>query len=140
MPKSSVADPGSGAFSNPGSGIREWVKNQNLGRTTRIIFPRAQKQLFGLKKYSDSLMRIRDPGWKNSNPGSGMENIPIRDKHPGSYRKETAKKMKHIRPTVVRKHARYLTYICMCNLLHHYKKEIKKECLQKVCWHAMKEI
>jgi hypothetical protein len=29
-------------------------------------------------------MRIRDPGWKNSDPGSGMKNIRIRDKHPGS--------------------------------------------------------
>jgi hypothetical protein len=29
-------------------------------------------------------MRIRDPGWKNSDPGSGMEKIRIRDKHPGS--------------------------------------------------------
>jgi hypothetical protein len=25
-----------------------------------------------------------DPGWKNSDPGSGMEKSWIRDKHPGS--------------------------------------------------------
>jgi hypothetical protein len=25
-----------------------------------------------------------DPGWKNSDPGSGMGKIRIRDKHPGS--------------------------------------------------------
>jgi hypothetical protein len=31
-----------------------------------------------------SLMRIRDPGWKNSGPGSRMEKIRIREKHPGS--------------------------------------------------------
>jgi hypothetical protein len=35
------------------------------------------------------LIRIRDPGWKNSDPewkklGSGIEKIRIRDKHPGS--------------------------------------------------------
>jgi hypothetical protein len=29
-------------------------------------------------------MRIRDPRWKNLDPGSGMEKIRIRDKHPGS--------------------------------------------------------
>jgi hypothetical protein len=29
-------------------------------------------------------MWIRDPGWKNSDPGSGMGKIQIRDKHPGS--------------------------------------------------------
>jgi hypothetical protein len=29
-------------------------------------------------------MRIRDPGWENSDPGSGMKKILIRDKHPGS--------------------------------------------------------
>jgi hypothetical protein len=48
------------------------------GFTTRIIFPRAYKQFFGLK-YLNTLMRIRDQGWKkfgfgirdgkNSDPG-----------------------------------------------------------------------
>ncbi len=33
-------------------------------------------------KYLNSLMRIRDGD--SSDPGSGMEKIPIRDKHPGS--------------------------------------------------------
>jgi hypothetical protein len=57
-------DPESGAFLTPESGIR-----------TRIIF---YKQIFGLK-YLNSLMRIRDQGWKkfgfgildgkNSDPG-----------------------------------------------------------------------
>jgi hypothetical protein len=36
---------------------------------------------FGLK-YLNSLMRIRDPGWRQF--GSGMEKSQIRDKHPGS--------------------------------------------------------
>jgi hypothetical protein len=68
-----------------GSGIRclfdpwirvpGWVKNQDPdpGWT---IFPRAWKHIFGLK-YFNSLMRIRDPGWKKF--GSG-----IWDKLPGS--------------------------------------------------------
>jgi hypothetical protein len=29
-------------------------------------------------------MWILDPGWKDSDPESGMEKIRIRDKHPGS--------------------------------------------------------
>jgi hypothetical protein len=41
-------DPGSVAFLTPGSGIRDG-KNPDPGRTTRIIFPRAQKPFFGLK-------------------------------------------------------------------------------------------
>ncbi len=69
-------DPGSGAFLTSGSGIRDpwWVKNQDPGWTTRIIFPRASKQFFVLK-YLISLTWIRDPGWKK---------IRIRDKHPES--------------------------------------------------------
>jgi hypothetical protein len=37
-------------------------------------------------KILNSLMRIRDPGWKNSGLGSGMEKSRIRDweKYPGS--------------------------------------------------------
>jgi hypothetical protein len=71
-------DPGSGAFLTPGSGIRYGLKirirDPDQGCTTRIIFSRAQKQFFELK-YINSLKRIRDPGWKNSNPESGMEKI-----------------------------------------------------------------
>ncbi len=59
----SVAD----AFLTPGSGS---------GITTRIIILRAYKQFFGLK-YLNSLLWIRNSGWKKF--GSG-----IRDKHPGS--------------------------------------------------------
>jgi hypothetical protein len=40
------------------------------------IFNKLRNHFFGLK-YLNSLMRIRDPGWKKV--GSG-----IRDKHPGS--------------------------------------------------------
>jgi hypothetical protein len=42
-------------------GIR--IRDPDPGWTTRIIFPRASKQFFGLK-YQHSLLRIRDPGWK----------------------------------------------------------------------------
>jgi hypothetical protein len=47
MVQYSVADP------DPG-----WVKNPDMGKTTRIVLPRAKKQFFGLK-YLNSLMRIR---------------------------------------------------------------------------------
>jgi hypothetical protein len=54
----------------------------------------------------------------------------IKDKHLGSAtlrtEKRQQKQMKHLLPTIVRKRARYLTYICMCNRLNHYGKEIKK--------------
>ncbi len=57
-------------------GIRnEWkirIRDPHPGLTTRIKFPRAEKQFLGLK-YFNSLMRIRDPGWKKFE--SGM-NIP----------------------------------------------------------------
>jgi hypothetical protein len=79
---SSVADPdpGSGAFFAPGSGI---------GKKMRIIFPRAEKQFFGLK-YLNSLMRIRDPEWKKFGSGirewkkfgSGIRNGKIRIRDP----------------------------------------------------------
>ncbi len=64
-----------------------WVESQHPdpGWTTRIIFSRASKPFFWLfwgLKYWNSLMRIRDPGWRQI--GSGMEKIRIRDKHPGS--------------------------------------------------------
>ncbi len=74
---------GSGAFFDPWIRDPGWVKNQDpdTGWTTLIIFPRALKQFFGLK-YSNSLMRIRDLGWKSSDPGAGMEKIQIRNKHP----------------------------------------------------------
>jgi hypothetical protein len=70
-------DPGSGAFLTPGSGdvqkIRIWIRSEQPGS-----YFSEPKQFFGLK-YINSLMWIRDPGCKNSNPGSGMEKSRIRD-------------------------------------------------------------
>jgi hypothetical protein len=77
-----IRDPGSGAFLTP------WIQGPRSGMgwgTTRILFPRAtvRNHFFGLK-YFNFLMRIWDPGWKNSDPGSGVEKSRIRDKDPGS--------------------------------------------------------
>jgi|688.fasta_scaffold2681812_2 hypothetical protein len=48
------------------------------------MFPRVFKQFFGLK-YLNFFMWIRDPGiLLTLDPGSEMEKIRIRDKHPGS--------------------------------------------------------
>ncbi len=79
----SFADPGSGAFLTPGSGIRD-------GKKTRIRIPdhisESLETIFCVKilKFFDAdpgsgteKIRIRYPGWKKF--GSG-----IRDKHPGS--------------------------------------------------------
>jgi hypothetical protein len=79
----SVADPDPGY---PGSGMGE-SQHPDPGLTIRIIFFRCLKPFFcffGLK-YLNSVMRIRDPGWrqfgsgirdgKKLDPGSGI-NIP----------------------------------------------------------------
>ncbi len=83
-----IRDLGSGApcIRDPG-----WVKSQDPDPVSRTNNP--DHIFFGLK-YFDSLMRIRDPGWKqfgsgirdgnNSDLGSGMEKNRFRDKHPGS--------------------------------------------------------
>jgi hypothetical protein len=76
----SVADPRSGAFLTPGSGIRcpGWVKNQDPGSGSGMnildhIFESLQT-IFGLK--SLMRMRIRDPGISLTlNTGSRMEKI-----------------------------------------------------------------
>jgi hypothetical protein len=52
------------------------IRDSDPGLTTRIILRELKKPFFGLN-YLNSLMRIRDPGWKKF--GS-----VIRDKHPGS--------------------------------------------------------
>jgi hypothetical protein len=57
------------------SGIR--IRDEEPGSYFREL----KKRYFGLK-YLNSLMWIRDPGWKKF--GSGMEKIWIRDKYPGS--------------------------------------------------------
>jgi hypothetical protein len=66
-----------GKKSGSGSGIRDEQPGS--------YFLELRNHFFGLK-YLNSLMRIRDPGGKNSDPGSGMEKSRIRDreKHPGS--------------------------------------------------------
>jgi hypothetical protein len=75
-----VADPGSGAFLTPGSGIGDgekiWIRDQQPG-----------PYFLELRNFN-SLMQIWDPGWKkfksgirdgkNSDQGSGI-NIPIRN-------------------------------------------------------------
>jgi hypothetical protein len=47
------------------------------------IFPELRNHFFGLK-YLNSLMSIRNPGWKNSDPGWKKFRSGIWDKHPGS--------------------------------------------------------
>jgi hypothetical protein len=71
-------DPGSGAFLTPGSGIRDGQKVSIQIRDEQPVsyFRELGNHFLGFKYYN-SLMRIRDPGWKKF--GSG-----IRNKHPGS--------------------------------------------------------
>jgi hypothetical protein len=53
------------------------MRDEQIG----LYFRELVNQFFGLQ-YLNYFMWIRDG--KNSYPGSGMENIRIRDKHPGS--------------------------------------------------------
>jgi hypothetical protein len=73
----SVADPGSGAFLIPGSGmgkkIRIRIRDEKPGTYT---FPRAWKQFFGLK-YNILLCASGIRDGKNTDPGSGMKEIRI---------------------------------------------------------------
>jgi hypothetical protein len=66
----SVADPGSGAFLTPGSGMGErsgsGIQDENPGSYFWVL----RNHFFGLK-FLNSLRRIWDPGWKKL--GSGME-------------------------------------------------------------------
>jgi hypothetical protein len=55
-----------GKKSGSGTGIR--IRDKQPGSYFREL----KKQFLGLK-YLNSLMWIRDPGWKKSDPGSGME-------------------------------------------------------------------
>jgi hypothetical protein len=52
--------------------IRIRIRDEQHGSYFREL----RKQFFGLK-YLNSLMRIRDPGWKKSDPVSGMEKSRI---------------------------------------------------------------
>jgi hypothetical protein len=65
---------------NPGSG---WVKKSGSGSGMNNPDHNYEsvETIFWVK-ILNSLMRIWDPGWEKF--GSGMENIRIRDKHPGS--------------------------------------------------------
>ncbi len=69
-----ILTPGSGMGEKQGSGI--WIRDEQSGS----YFLELQKKPFLGLKYLNSLMRIHDPGWKNSDPGwknwdpgSGME-------------------------------------------------------------------
>ncbi len=70
-------DPGSGTFwpLDPGSGIGN-KSGSGSGMNNTDHISESEKKIFGWK-YLNSLMWIRDPGWKKV--GSG-----IRNKHPGS--------------------------------------------------------
>jgi hypothetical protein len=73
------------------------IRIQIRGEQPGSYFRELRNNFLGLK-YLNSLTRIRDLGWKNSDPGSVMEKfgsgmeknwireekIRIRDKHPGS--------------------------------------------------------
>jgi hypothetical protein len=71
-----------------GSGIRclfdPWIRDPGSEMNNPDHISESLETLFLGLKYFNSLMRIWDPGRKNSDPGSGMEKIRVRDKHPGS--------------------------------------------------------
>ncbi len=90
-------DPGSGAFLTPGSGMgkKSWsgpgfrIRDDQPGS----YFLELRNHFFGLN-YLNSLMRIRDPEWKKSVPGFGMEKSRIWNKHPGSATRHTASRLR----------------------------------------------
>jgi hypothetical protein len=59
-------DPGSGAFLTLGSGMGK-IRDEQPGSYFREL-----KTIFWVKILKFSVV---DPGWKNSDPGSGMEKI-----------------------------------------------------------------
>jgi hypothetical protein len=70
--KISVADPGSGAFFTPGSGIGKKIKIRIMDEYPGIS--ESLESIFGVKN-TFKVFLIRDPGWKNSDPGPEI-NIP----------------------------------------------------------------
>jgi hypothetical protein len=80
---SSVSDPGSDAFLTPGSGMgRKSASGSGIqDEKPGSYFLELRNNFFWLK-YFNSLMRIRDLGWRQF--VSGMEKSRIRNKHPGS--------------------------------------------------------
>jgi hypothetical protein len=83
----SVADPGSGAFLTPGSGMGKKIRIRIWDEQSESYF-RELRNNFCVKHFKDisSFMRIRDPGWKKfvSEIRDGKIPTGIRDKHPGS--------------------------------------------------------
>ncbi len=85
-----IGDPGSGMGKKSGSGFR--IRDPDLKKQPGSYLRELRNHFLELK-YLNSLMRIRDPGWKkfgseirdgkNSDPGSGMEKIRIRDSGSG---------------------------------------------------------
>ncbi len=89
-----VADPGSGVFLTPGSGIRGWVKNQD---------PDPDEQPGSYSESLETIFWVKILKLFDVDPGSGMQKVriwdtkdlnsgsEIRDKHPdllqhtGSY-------------------------------------------------------
>jgi hypothetical protein len=76
-------DPGSGDFLAPGSGIRDGKKSGS-GMNIPDYFSESLETVLGLMileffytnlDLGSIIFLIRDPGWKNSVPGSGI-NIP----------------------------------------------------------------
>jgi hypothetical protein len=64
----SVADPGSGAFLTPGSGMGK-KSGSVSGMNNTNHFSESVETIFWVKILVNSLMRIRDPEWKKSDPG-----------------------------------------------------------------------
>ncbi len=73
-------DPGSGALLTSGSGMGK-KSGSGSGMNNPDHNSESLESVFWVKLLK-SLLRIRDG--KNLNPGSGMEKIRFRDKHPGS--------------------------------------------------------
>jgi hypothetical protein len=76
--KNNVADPESGAFLTPGSGMGK-KSGSGSGMKNPDHISAILETVFGLK-YLNSLTRIRDPGdGKKSDPGSGIKTSRIRN-------------------------------------------------------------
>jgi hypothetical protein len=69
-------DPGSGAFLTPRSG--GWVINQDPGSGSGINNPDH------ISESLETIFWVKIRKFFDADPGSGMEKIRVRDKHPGS--------------------------------------------------------
>ncbi len=75
--KNSAANPGSGAFLIPGSGMGKTLGSGSgigSGMNEPDHISESLETIFGLK-YLNSLMRIRDPGWKKFGSATLIRNI-----------------------------------------------------------------